>query len=190
MRFRGRRDLPLTERGLQQASAVARRIAATVQPAALYASPLTRTMQTARAIGELVHLDVVPDANLIDIDYGRWHGLTIDEARASSQTEIDCWLHAPHLAVIPEGERLQNVVDRAASALRALGRRYEGKTVVAVSHDTVNRVALLHALHAPLSEYWHIEQAPCCINELVYEEGSFRIVRMNDAAHLESLLNG
>ena len=76
---------------------------------------------------------------------------------------------------------------RAAAALRRLVRRHADQTIIAVSHDTVNRVALLHALNAPLSEYWYIEQAPCCINEMVYEDRAFRIVRMNDAAHLEIL---
>ncbi|MGH7662046.1 MAG: histidine phosphatase family protein, partial [Vulcanimicrobiaceae bacterium] len=52
VRFRGRRDLPLTAMGLAQAQAVGRRIAATWQPRAIYASPLSRTIVTAEKIAE------------------------------------------------------------------------------------------------------------------------------------------
>jgi broad specificity phosphatase PhoE len=50
-RFRGRADLPLTEEGRRPAEAMARRIHATWRPAAVYASPLSRSRDTAAAIG-------------------------------------------------------------------------------------------------------------------------------------------
>ena len=184
-RFRGRRDLPLTETGKAQARAVARRIAATVHVDAIYASPLSRTLVTAQTIARPLSLDVRVCEELIDIDYGRWHGLTIEEARETSPTELELWLNAPQLALIPDGETLPAVTARAARAVGEIGRRHEGQTVCLVAHDTINRVMLAHALDLGLSHYWCLDQSPCCINELVLSGSSFRIVRMNDTAHLE-----
>jgi phosphoserine phosphatase len=44
-RFRGRAELKLTDRGIAQAEATARRISASWQPQAIYASPLGRTLR-------------------------------------------------------------------------------------------------------------------------------------------------
>ena len=50
-RFRGRRDVDLSDLGARQAQATAQGIAARWQPAAIYTSPLRRCRQTAAAIG-------------------------------------------------------------------------------------------------------------------------------------------
>ncbi|MGH7684966.1 MAG: histidine phosphatase family protein, partial [Vulcanimicrobiaceae bacterium] len=100
VRFRGRRDLPLTAMGLAQAQAVGRRVAHAWRPQAIYASPLSRTIVTAKSIATHFDLEVVPEPDLIDIDYGAWHGLTVDEARKDWPEDIDLWCHAPQLAQI------------------------------------------------------------------------------------------
>ena len=67
-RFRGRADVPLDDMGLGQAEATARRVATEWQPAAIYCSPLSRTVQTAVAIGRHCGLQAQPWPDLIDID--------------------------------------------------------------------------------------------------------------------------
>ena len=49
-RFRGREDLPLTERGNAEARAVARRIESKWQPEKIYTSPLSRCVATGGAM--------------------------------------------------------------------------------------------------------------------------------------------
>jgi probable phosphoglycerate mutase len=80
-RFRGRADVPLNAAGLAQAKATARRIARTWRPAAVVASPLSRAVQTGEAIAQQCGLAVEPRAELIDIDYGQWQGLTPGQVR-------------------------------------------------------------------------------------------------------------
>lgn len=183
-RFRGRADLPLTPQGRRQAEATARRISASWRPAAVYVSPMQRCLQTGAAIGQPVGLSAIAVADLNDIDYGKWQGLTPDEARRDWPEEVETWYHNPDWAAIPGGETLQQVLARASAALREVVRRHREDTVVLVGHDSINRVMLLHALGLPLSRYWHIRQDPCAINEIEAEAGHFVIVSVNQTDHL------
>jgi broad specificity phosphatase PhoE len=163
-RFRGRAELPLTELGRREAEMTAARIAASWRPAAIYTSPMGRCVDTGAAIARPLGLAPSAILRLNDIDYGDWQGLTRDEAHARWPAELDLWYSHPDWAAIPNGESLQQVLTRAVAALRDIVRRHPDDTVVLVSHDSVNRVLLLHALELPLSRYWRLRQSPCCIN--------------------------
>lgn len=183
-RFRGRAELKLTDAGIAQAEATARRIGASWQPQAIYASPLGRTLRTAQIIAEPLRLPVQPLELLIDIDYGQWQGLALDEARDRWPAELGLWLRRPDLVQIPGGETLQAVLVRAAQALRLVVGRHPQETVALVGHDSVNRVILLHALELPLARYWQLGQDPCAINRIDASPEGFVVQGMNDTAHL------
>jgi probable phosphoglycerate mutase len=183
-RFRGRAELPLTELGRREAEITARCIAAIWRPAAIYTSPMGRCIETGMAIGKPFGLSSSTMPGLNDIDYGDWQGLTIDEARARWRSELATWHRHPDWAAIPHGETLQQVLARAAAALREVIRHHPDDTVVLVAHDSVNRVLLLHALELSLSRYWRIKQSPCCINELDLSADGFTILGINQTDHL------
>jgi broad specificity phosphatase PhoE len=183
-RFRGRAELPLTELGRREAELTAARIAASWRPAAIYTSPMGRCVDTGAAIAKPLGLAPSAILRLNDIDYGDWQGLTRDEARARWPAELDLWYAHPDWAAIPNGESLQQVLTRAVAALRDIVRRHPDDTVVLVSHDSVNRVLLLHAVELPLSRYWRFRQSPCCINELDFGADGFTILGINQTDHL------
>jgi phosphoserine phosphatase len=183
-RFRGRAELKLTDAGVAQAEATARRIGADWQPGAIYASPLGRSLRTARIIAEPLRLPVQPMDSLIDIDYGAWQGLTVDEARERWPAEVALWFRRPNLVQIPGGESLQAVLMRVAQGLRAVTDRHPDQTVVLVGHDSVNRVILLHALEMALARYWQLGQDPCAINRIEASADGFVVHSMNDVGHL------
>jgi len=185
-RFRGRAELPLTELGRREAEMTAARIAASWRPAAIYTSPMGRCVATGAAIAKPLGLAPSAILRLNDIDYGDWQGLTRDEARARWPAELDLWYAHPDWAAIPNGESLQQVLTRAVAALRDIVRRHPDDTVVLVSHDSVNRVLLLHALELPLSRYWRFRESPCCINELDLGADGFTILGINQTDHLRA----
>ena len=70
----GRTDIPLGNAGMLQAGAMA----ASLGPvSAVFSSPLTRAVQTARSIDE----NVIPLDGLRELNYGQWDGLTFDQIR-------------------------------------------------------------------------------------------------------------
>ena len=185
-RFRGRADLSLTAEGVKQAEAAARRILASWTPSAIYASPLSRAVATAEAIGRPIGLSPNSLDGLVDIDYGKWQGLTPDQVRAQWPELLDTWYRSPDWAAFPGGETLQDVLTRAVSALRQVIQRYPHDTVVIVGHDSVNRVILLHALQLPLSRYWRLAQRPCAINEIDFSKNGFVVQTVNETHHLRT----
>ena len=166
-RFRGRAELKLTDKGIAQAEATARRIGASWRPRAIYASPLGRTLQHRpdhrRAVAPA---GAALDA-LIDIDYGAVAGPHARTRRRQRwPAEAALWHRRPDLVRPPGGESLQDVLARVAEALRLIIGRHPQETVLLVGHDSVNRVLLLHALELPLARYWQIGQDPCAINRI------------------------
>lgn len=185
-RFRGRADVPLNEVGLAQAEATGRRVAAEWRVSAIYASPLSRAVRTAEAIAARFGLPVHVHPGLADIDYGRWQGLTPEEARARWPEQVDAWYHAPERAQIPGGETLSELRERAMATVRELAARHAGETIVAVGHTVINRVILLGILGLGNDRFWRLRQDTCAINVFEAEGDDFTLVSLNDTCHLRT----
>jgi phosphoserine phosphatase len=186
-RFRGRQPLDLTARGRAEAEAVAERIAGAFRPTRIYTSPLGRCVETGAAIAKACGIAAEVCADLIDIDYGAWQFQTFEHARKDDPSLFDSWFAAPHMVRFPNGESLQDLAARVADALRLVVGRHPADTVVLVGHDSVNRVLLLQCLDLPLSAYWRIAQAPCCLNEIDVDAGNVCIIRINETRHLDGI---
>ncbi|MBI2740345.1 MAG: histidine phosphatase family protein [Rhodospirillales bacterium] len=185
-RFRGRAELPLTERGLGQADALAKRIAANWEPVAVFTSPLQRCVVTGGRIAKACGIKGEVRDGLGDIDYGAWQMRTHDEVKAESPDAYRQWYSAPHLTRFPKGEALQDVMARTTDVLREVLQHFPGQTVVLVGHDSVNRVLLMQLLDMPLAAYWRLVQDPCTLNEIeVSAAGDVVVQRVNDTSHLD-----
>ena len=186
-RFRGRTEIPLTALGRAQAEATARRIAGEWRVEAIYTSPLGRCVETGQAIAESTRAPAQVAAGLVDFDYGDWAWKTHPEVQALAPNLYRLWFSAPHLVRIPGGDSLQDLVGRAANALREVIERHAAQTVVMVGHDSTNRALLLQLLDQPLSAYWRLDQSPCGVSEIDIENGRVRVRRINETWHLEGV---
>jgi probable phosphoglycerate mutase len=183
-RFRGRAELALTEAGLAQAEALARRIARQWKPVAIYTSGLQRCMVTGAKIAGATGATASVMDGLMDLDYGGWQMRTHDEVRAEAPDAFKLWHVAPHLTRFPQGESLQDLLARTADALRIVLARHPADPVVMVGHDSVNRALLLQLLDQPMAAYWRLAQDPCCLNEVLIEGDKVQVLRVNDTSHL------
>lgn len=188
-RFRGRADVPLNEMGIKQAEATGKHIAEKWKPAAIYSSPLSRAVKTAEAIAKHFDLKVQIHPGLADIDYGGWQGLSPDEVRARWGEMLDTWYNAPHLAVIPNGETLSDLRERAMNTVNELAARHAGETILLLGHTVINRIILLGALKLGNERFWRIRQDTCAINLFDVEDGEYTLVSLNDTCHLDSINN-
>ena len=185
-RFRGRIDIELNETGRCQARAVAHRLSGW-HIGAIYSSPLQRALQTAQPIAEARGLRVAILEGMTDVDYGVWAGLSAEEARAQYPEVYETWVHTPLLTRFPRGESLQQVQDRAWSALEEISSAHERETILLVSHVVVNRVLICSALGLVGDAFWRIGQDNTAINVLQGANGRYRVLLLNDTCHLESL---
>ncbi|OGO09160.1 MAG: hypothetical protein A2Y61_07770 [Chloroflexi bacterium RBG_13_60_13] len=183
-RLRGRADLDLDEAGLRQAAATATRLTRW-GATAIYSSPLKRAMRTAEILAKPRGLPVQPLDGLVDIDYGRWQGLSLREAEADDPELYRLWLASPHTVTFPGGEGLEQVKDRVTAAVEAVLSNHPEQTVVLVSHKVVCKVLLCDLLGLDNSHFWQIHQGLCAINVVEMEKGSPLIVALNDTCHLK-----
>ena len=183
LRFRGRADIPLNEMGAEQARRVAQRLAETPL-AAIYASPLSRTLRTAESIAVPHHVSVVPEARLLDLDYGVWQGKTPAEVEASDPKRYAQWQTQPDRVRIPGGETLRQLRTRVIQLIDDLGRERPGETVVLVSHDIVGKTLMCAVLGLDNNAVWRVAQDNAALDFFVKRESGFVVLAMNDLAHL------
>jgi len=171
----------LTERGRAEIAAVAERLASETV-AAIYASPLQRTRESAEILAERLGLPVEFRDDLTELDYGEWTGATFDAIRADPRWKW--WSTARSLAAIPGGETMREVQRRVVEALMHLHARHPDDTVAVVSHGDVIRAALVFALGMPLDFYNRIEVAQGSISTIRIEPHAIRVLSLNERPRL------
>ena len=131
-RVSGRTDVPLTERGLQQAQELAKN-AVGKGIEVIIASPLLRARQTAQAVSDAIGVPVEIDERLIELDFGKFEG--------GPRSDPDFqYTRAQFPARYPGGESAFQLAHRVYSALEDVKRKYDGKTVLLVCHGGVCRM--------------------------------------------------
>ncbi|MDT8909342.1 bifunctional RNase H/acid phosphatase [Amycolatopsis sp. PS_44_ISF1] len=190
-RYSGRGDVPLTERGREQAAASAKRLAG--RPGLIgedggavpiIASPLTRTKQTAQAAADALGGRVETHPGLIETDFGDWEGLTFSEAAEHDPELHRRWLSDPSCAP-PGGESFDAVHARVRQARDELIEAHAGRTILLVSHVTPIKTLLRLGLDAGPSLLFrlHLDLASLSTVEF-YPDGNASVRLVNDTSHL------
>lgn len=138
-RYVGWEDEPLDPVGIEQARAVAARLGAEAIDA-VYSSPLSRALDTARPLAARLGLAVAVREELKEIDYGRFQGLSKTEQSVKLRHDF---LFEP----VPGGESLNDVYRRVGRAWAELREELaRGRTLAVVGHYWSNRI-LVGAIH-------------------------------------------
>jgi len=188
-RFRGRADLLLDETGLRQALAAARYLK-DWPVAAVYSSPLKRTLETAAIIARHLSLPVTSLEGLVDIDFGAWQGLSPDEAAKQDPGLYGLWLGSPQKVRFPGGESLEDVRHRVLGAVESLAADHRDQIVVLVSHMVVCKVLMCAMLGLGDASFWQVRQDVCALNSFQIIDGIPSVSVVNDTCHLRGLAAG
>lgn len=183
-RFAGATNVELSETGREQAQALSRRLAD--QPiAAFYASPLDRTMETARILAAPHDRVVEPDAGFLEINHGVWEGLTRQEAETKFGEMYVKWEEDPYNFAPEGGETGLAVTARAMPALLQAVGAHTGKTICVVSHKATIRLLLGAILGFDARRYRdHLDLNPASLTILDFRDAlSARLTLFNDVAH-------
>ena len=182
-RYAGRSDIPLTDVGLQQAAAAAKRLASAGIDV-IVASPLLRARQTAGEVAATTGVPVVTDDGFRETDFGAWEGLTFAEVRERWPAEVSAWLADPAVPP-PDGESFAEVSERVTGALQRVLADRAGQTVLIVSHVTPIKTLVTTALLAPPAALYrmHLDVAALCEIDW-YADGPAVLRSFNDTGHL------
>lgn len=181
--------LHLSEAGLAQAQAVAQRIAALQtderKVAAVYASPLERTRETAAPIAKALGLRVRTTRGLLEADFGDWTGGQLK--RLAKLPEWRTVQRNPSGFHFPGGESFTEMQVRICSELERLRRLHEGGVVVAVSHADPIKAAVAHALGTHLDLFQRIVVSPCSVSAILYTGDGPIVLAVNSTGDLRTL---
>ena len=181
-RFSGVGDRPLTEVGLAQAGAAARRLRG-CGAVAVVASPLRRAVQTADLVAAEIGVAVTVDEGLRETDFGDWEGYTFAEVQQRWPDQLSAWLASPDVAP-PAGESFVDTARRVRQARDRVLAAYGGRTVVVVSHVTPIKTLVRLALEAPPGTLYRMHLDLVSISEIDwYADGPAVVRRLNDTCH-------
>jgi probable phosphoglycerate mutase len=183
-RFAGSTDVELSDEGRVQAERLAARLA-DEKIARVYASPMRRTMETARILGRPHKLEPQPRDGLREIDHGRWEGLTRKEVSSRFCDEYKAWDEDPFTFAPQGGEAGISVMARALPVVRDIVTAHRDETVVIVSHKATIRLLLCSVLGIDARGYRdRLDQSPACLNTLEFKDASrARLMLFNDISH-------
>jgi probable phosphomutase (TIGR03848 family) len=179
--------LHLSERGTEQAQAVAARLSElSKKPVALYASPLERTRETAAPIAKALNLKVQIEKGLLECDFGDWTGKKL--ALLSKKPEWKTVQNAPSTFRFPNGESFTEMQLRMWTTLERLAAKHRGKTIVVVSHADPIKAAVTYAQGVPLDLFQRTVISTCSVSAIALTGQNPIVLSVNNTASLKELI--
>lgn len=170
--------IPLDDAGVAQANDTAQRLAH-LPVAAVYASPLERTLQTAKIVAKPHGLKVRTRKALGEVDYGEWTDQPLGTLRRRKAWQIV--QHTPSRMVFPGGESIRAAQARAVDETERLADEHGDDLIVCVSHADVIKAVVAHYLAVPLDAFQRLVIAPASVTMVeLAADGYPSVVRLND----------
>ena len=184
-RIQGQGDGPLTERGVAQARAVARRLQEE-EFTTLYGSHLGRVIETARHIADVTGHAITIDERLQERHYGLFEGLTYAEAQTQHPDIFATYQQLRYTAdyAHPGAESLRQLTERGQVVFQALAERHAGERLVIVSHGALIGAMLRHFLGVPIDGKHGFRLANGSLSEVVFADGDWRVRTLGEVYHL------
>jgi broad specificity phosphatase PhoE len=139
-RFQGHSDRPLTERGREQAHALAN-LVGSEKIDAVYTSPLSRARETAEIVAARAGLKAVALPELREVDTGSWSGLSRADVEARFPEGFARWRSGG--SGWGDGESYEEMAERVIGALRKIAEDHPDGRVLVISHG-----GPIRAIHA------------------------------------------
>jgi probable phosphoglycerate mutase len=185
-RFAGATDVPLSDAGREQVRRLAARLA-NDEITGVYASPLGRTLETARILAEPHRLSVQTRDGLREISHGRWEQKTRQEVEREFPDEAAAWESDPYTFAPVGGESGLAVTARALPVLMDIVRENQGGNILVVSHKATIRLLLSSLLGFDPRRYRdNLDQSPAALNVVDFKDAvRARLTLFNDTSHYD-----
>ncbi len=184
-------DVPLNQRGQDQAAAAAQALA-DANTERIYTSTLSRCAETAQIIGKSTNLHPILMDSLVEIDFGWMEGKKIRDHDYGDHSK---WVefidhHIFNLIRFFSGETKLKFNKRVLGGWSQILNENQSGIVIVVAHSGVLNTILLHHFGRQYlggDAYHHLN--PCSITEIAVDDaGSARMIRLNDNTHIPDSL--
>lgn len=186
-RYQGQEDAPLSDLGRQQAEALAHRLKRETLDM-IYASPLQRAANTARAIAEFhPNVPFLSEPALLEIHHGDWQGLYSKDVKSQYGGELREWQMYPTRSQMPNGESFSNILKRVVDFKEKLQAERFGQTVLLSTHDVVVKILVADALGINMDRINRLWITNASISVIEYHHDLPYLVSLSEACHLGKL---
>ena len=182
-RYIGKTDAPLSPRGVIHARKLEERLKGATCSRIL-SSPSQRALDTARLATQRIGLAIEEDADLSEIDFGRWERLSFQEISEKDPDLVKEWNLGRDDFCFPEGESLSAFRERVCRVGGRISLLPE-ENIIAVTHGGVIRFLLCHFLGLPFQSNLIFDIRPGSITRIHLSEGAAVLAGLNDCCHME-----
>ena len=177
-RYCGRTDLPLTDKGVQQAQLVREQLK-DISFKAIYSSPLQRAYGTAQIASG--GKEVIKDERLIEADFGSWESKSKEQFIEENPALWERWNKEPLITQAGgTGETAQTIINRMNDFFTSILQKHSSGNILAVAHNGVNRLYLAHKLGMNVKDYRKITLDNSTVSLFqLDEEGELTLIYLN-----------
>jgi len=143
--FCGSTDPELTSDGIEMAQVFAASYK-NIKWAAIFASPMKRTIATASFLAQAVGIEPQLRDGLKEIHYGKWEAQSVETVTHDFHDDYIRWLADPAWNSPTEGEMATAIASRSSQVIEEIRHRYDSGNVLIVSHKATIRISLCNLL--------------------------------------------
>ncbi len=129
-RIQGSLDLPLSPRGREQVELVVRQLK-DLRLDVIYSAPCEPARSTAIAICDECGATFKETTDFRNLNHGLWQGLQVDDVRRKYPKVYKQWQESPETVCLPEGETVDQAIERIEHGLRKCLKRKRNIGIVA-----------------------------------------------------------
>ena len=183
-RFSGSSGAELSDEGRWQAARLGERLS-NHKITAVYSSPLSRALETARIIAGSCGVEPVTRDGLREIGHGHWEGMKREDVERQFADEYAAWEGDPFTFAPAGGESGVSVLARALPVIREIVAAHPGGNMLVVSHKATLRLILSSLLgFDPRGYRDRLDQSPACLNVVDFRDPvRARLMLFNDTSH-------
>ncbi|WP_337173863.1 histidine phosphatase family protein [Paludisphaera sp.] len=162
-RVQGVLDIPLSDQGEVDVDLLAGRLVARERQSplsALYCGPGESVVRTAEVVGKALGLRPKRIDEFRNLDQGLWQGLQVEEIRRRNARLFRQWIDDPRTIRPPQGETIEEAMDRIRAAFRPLIRRHHGEAFGLIAGEPIGRLIAGYLKRLPRLQL--DEFLPCC----------------------------
>ncbi len=166
--FHGTMDAELSREGKEQVKAL-NKYFRRLPVSRIYVSPLKRCRQTAAIIKGRRNVPLTITRELREIDFGKWEGFTLAQMQRDNPRKLQSWFSDFSGFKMPGGERVKDLIARAAGFWRQVSKRHKSGNIIIVTHGGPAKMIIMKILGLVGKKFWqfHLSTASVSVIEIV-----------------------
>ena len=183
-KIQGQQDVSLTNKGIEQAKITGKRLMKEkIQK--IYSSDLKRAYDSAKIIGEILNVEVIPLKELREINFGIWEGLTEDIVKSKFNKEHEKWLKEPEKLKNEGAETIKELQERVMKGVNKIINQEKVDNILIVSHSAALKTIILGLLGMDLSYFKNLSLKNLSLSIIEFRQYNRVLTLLNDTNHLD-----